>query len=33
MVVRGKGQGKGIVSELGINLYTPLYLKWITNKG
>ena len=25
--------GEGIVREFGINMYTLLYLKWITNKG
>ena len=24
--------GEGIVREFGIERYTPLYLKWITNK-
>ena len=24
--------GEGIVRELGIDIYTLLYLKWITNK-
>ena len=24
---------EGIVRELGINMYTLLYLKWITNQG
>ena len=24
--------GKGIVRELGMDMYTLLYLKWITNK-
>ena len=32
MVTRGKGRGKGIVREFGIDTYTLLYLKWITNK-
>ena len=32
MVTRGKGRGKGIVREFGIDMYTLLYLKWITNK-
>ena len=31
MVTRGK-QGGGIVREFGIDMYTLLYLKWITNK-
>ena len=29
---QGEGCGKGIVKEFGINMYTLLYLKWITNK-
>ena len=28
-----EGWGEGIVREFGINMYTLLYLKWITNKG
>ena len=32
MVAKGEGWGYGIVRELGINIYTLLYLKWITNK-
>ena len=32
MVARGKGQGEEIVREVGINMYTLLYLKWITIK-
>ena len=32
MVTRGEGRGEGIVRELGIDMYTLLYLKWITNK-
>ena len=28
---RGEELGEGIVRELGINMYTLLYLKWITN--
>ena len=28
----GEGWGEGIVREFGINMYTLLYLKWITNK-
>ena len=31
MVTGGKGRG-GIVREFGIDMYTLLYLKWITNK-
>ena len=26
-------RGIGIVRELGADVYTPLYLKWITNKN
>ena len=29
---RGKGGGGGIVREFEIDMYTLLYLKWITNK-
>ena len=29
---QGRGWGYGIVREFGINIYTLLYLKWITNK-
>ena len=32
MVTRGKGWRGGIVREFGIDIYTLLYLKWITNK-
>ena len=28
----GEGWGGGIDREFGINMYTLLYLKWITNK-
>ena len=28
----GEGWGEGTVRELGIDMYTLLYLKWITNK-
>ena len=28
----GKDEGKGIVRESGINVYTLIYLKWITSK-
>ena len=28
----GKDEGKGIVRESGINMYTLIYLKWITSK-
>ena len=30
--VAGEGWGEGIVREFGIDMYTLLYLKWITNK-
>ena len=29
---RGEGCGEGIVTEFGVDVYTLLYLKWITNK-
>ena len=32
MVTRGEGWGKGIVREFGVDMYTLLYLKRITNK-
>ena len=32
MVARREGQGEGIVKEFGMDLYTLLYLKWVTNK-
>ena len=32
MVIRGEGWGEGIVRELGMDMYTLLYLKWIINK-
>jgi len=32
MVTRGKDEGEGIVTEFGMDVYTLLYLKWITNK-
>ena len=28
----GKGWGEDIVMEFGIDMYTLLYLKWVTNK-
>ena len=28
----GEGCGEGIVREFGIDMYTMLYLKWITSK-
>ena len=33
MVVGGReGWGKGIIKDFGMDMYTRLYLKWITNK-
>ena len=32
MVVGGGGWGEGIDREFGIEMYTLLYIKWITNK-
>ena len=32
MATRGEGWRGGIVREFGIDMYTLLYLKWITNK-
>ena len=32
MVTRGESCGEGIVREFGIDMYTMLYIKWITNK-
>ena len=32
MVMGGGQRGKGIVSKFGMDVYTLLYLKWITNK-
>ena len=32
MVTRGEEWREGIVREFGIDMYTLLYLKWITNK-
>ena len=32
MVAGGKDEGEGIVRESGINMYTLIYLKWITSK-
>ena len=31
-ITRRVGWGEGMVREFGINMYTLLYLKWITNK-
>ena len=33
MVPRGEGWGEGIVREFGMDMYTLLYLKWITKKN
>ena len=32
-MVAGEGWGEGIVREFGMDMYTLLYLKWITNEG
>ena len=32
IVTREEGWGEGIVREFGIDMYTLLYLKWITSK-
>ena len=32
MVTRGEGWREGIFKEFGTDMYTLLYLKWITNK-
>ena len=32
MVAKEQGWGEGIVREFGMNMYTLLYLKWISNK-
>ena len=32
MVVRGDKWGEEMLRKFGINMYTLLYLKWITNK-
>ena len=32
MVVRRGGGWEGTVTELGMDMYTLLYLKWVTNK-
>lgn len=32
IVARGKNEGKGIVMEFRMDMYTLPYLKWITNK-
>ena len=33
MVARGEERGKGIVREFGMDMYTLLYLQWITKKA
>ena len=33
MVAVGKDRGEGIVREFGMDMYTLLYFKWITNQG
>ena len=32
MVAKGEEQGEGRIREFGMNMYTLLYVKWITNK-
>ena len=32
MIMRVRKEGKGTVTEFGINMYTLLYLKWVNNK-
>ena len=32
MVAEGEGWREGTVREFGMDMYTLLYLKWITNK-
>ena len=32
MVAEVERRGDGIVRELGMDMYTLLYLKWVTNK-
>ena len=32
MITRGEGWGERIAREFGTDMYTLLYLKWITNK-
>ena len=32
MIARGEGWKEGIVGKFGMDTYTLLYLKWITNK-
>ena len=33
MVARGEGGGERIIREFGIDMYTLIYLKWVTNKA
>ena len=33
MDARGEKNGKGIIREFGINMYTLLYLKWVTTRS
>ena len=33
MVAIGEGWAEGIVTEFGMDMYTLLYLEWVTNKG
>lgn len=33
MVARGEGEGEQIVREFWIDIYTLVYLKWITSKN
>ena len=30
---QGEGKGEGIVKEVGMDMYTPLYLKWMTSQN
>ena len=32
MVIRREGWREGMVREFGMDMYIPLYLKWITSK-
>ena len=32
IVASGEGRREGIVRDFGINIFIPLYLKWVTNK-
>ena len=33
MVARGRNEGKGLVREFGMDMYTLIYLTWITNQN